>query len=398
MKILATVFVAAFLVAPKVFAAGGAVPEVFKPATQMDVVLLISYMLLALILSFVCSIAEAVLLSITPSYIANLQDSSPKTAKLLTQLKQENVDKSLAAILTLNTIAHTVGAIGSGAKATIVFGSAWFGLFSAVMTLLILFLSEIIPKTLGVVYWRILAAPTAQFVRMLILALYPLIYVSERLTRFIAGGQSVHAFNREEFVALASVGESGGQLEKSESRIIKNLFRFKSLTAVDIMTPRTVIHGMPAQTTVNEAVKRTREWPFSRIPIYQESLDQIDGYVLRDELLMAAVQDQGDQKLESLKRKTMTLLENTPLLDILEKLIDDREHFAIVISEYGGTEGLVTMEDVFETLLGTDIVDEIDRIDNMRAYARRQWARRAKALGIDVVEDYDKKDPSPDTS
>ena len=182
-------------------------------------------------------------MSITPSYIAGLRDKKPKLAALLKRLKQENVDQSLAAILTLNTIAHTVGAIGSGAKATVVFGSAWFGLFSALMTLMILFLSEIIPKTIGAVYWRNLAGLTAQFVRGLIWSLYPLIWVSEALTRLIARRKSAHAFSREEFIAMAGIGERAGKIDPRESRIIRNLFRLDSLTAGDIMTPRTVISG-----------------------------------------------------------------------------------------------------------------------------------------------------------
>jgi CBS domain containing-hemolysin-like protein len=355
-------------------------------ATNLDVILLIVYVSLALVLSFVCSVAEAVLLSITPSYIASLKEASPKTAALLTRLKQDNVDQSLAAILTLNTIAHTVGAIGSGAKASVVFGSAWFGLFSAVMTLFILFLSEIIPKTLGAVYWRSLAALTARFVRLLIVLLYPLIYLSERLTRLIARGKEVHAFNREEFVALASLGEEDGHLDESESRILKNLFRFRSLCAKDIMTPRTVIQALPSDATVEQAIEQTRKFPFSRVPIYDGDLDQVTGFILRDDLLMAGSQDQGERELSKLNREILIIPEECPLLEILDTLLDKSAHIAIVVGEYGGTKGLVTLEDVFETLLGADIVDEIDQIDNMRSYARRRWAKRARALGIEVDE------------
>lgn len=354
------------------------------PATQADVILLVSYILLALVLSFMCSIAEAVLLSITPSYIAGLRETNPGTAELLKRLKQDNVDQSLAAILTLNTIAHTVGAIGSGAKATIVFGSAWFGVFSAVMTLMILFLSEIIPKTLGAVYWRSLAAPTARFVRFLIFSLYPLIIVSELLTRFIARGKKVHAFNREEFVALAGIGERAGHLDKSESRIIKNLFRFESLTANDIMTPRTVIHALPIAITIEEGLETSAEWPFSRIPVYDVDRDHMKGFVLKDEMLMAAAQNNASEILETLRRDLMTTPEMAPLSTLLERMLDERQHIAIVVSEYGGTQGLVTLEDVVETLLGTEIVDEIDKVEDMQAYARKRWSARAKALGVDV--------------
>ncbi|HUF10344.1 MAG TPA: CNNM domain-containing protein, partial [Rhodothermales bacterium] len=205
------------------------------------VVMLILYVSLALVFSFLCSIAEAVLLSVTPSYIQSLRSTNPKRSALLKQLKHEKIDRSLAAILTLNTIAHTVGAIGAGAKATAVFGSAWFGLFSGVMTLAILFLSEIVPKTIGAVHWTQLVGPVATFVRGLIVALYPVVWISEVLTKMIAGGKVLHVFSREEFIAMALVGQETGQLHAKESRIIQNLFRFESLRVADIMTPRTVI-------------------------------------------------------------------------------------------------------------------------------------------------------------
>ena len=214
------------------FAVGGLTPgSVEGKATGGDVAALVAYVLLALVFSFLCSVAEAVLLSITPSYIVGLREKDPRLAELLQRLKIDNVDKSLAAILTLNTIAHTVGAIGAGAKATAVFGSAWFGLFSAAMTLLILFLSEIIPKTIGAVYWRGLVRPAAQFVRFLILVLYPLIWVSEGLTRLIAHGKDVQVFTRDEFLAMADIGEKAGKIAETEGQIIRNLFRFGKLKA-----------------------------------------------------------------------------------------------------------------------------------------------------------------------
>jgi CBS domain containing-hemolysin-like protein len=355
--------------------------------TQWDVALLIIYILLALVFSFLCSIAEAVLLSITPSYIAGLQDKNPKLAALLKRLKQDNVDQSLAAVLTLNTIAHTVGAIGSGSKATAVFGSAWFGLFSALMTLMILFLSEIIPKTIGAVYWRGLAGLTARFVRTLILVLYPLIWVSEALTRLIASGRTIHVFSREEFVAMAGIGESAGKIEEHETRIIRNLFRLSSLTAVDIMTPRTVISGLQQDLTVTGALEAEPSVTFSRLPLYQKDLDHITGFILRDDLLLAKASDRGDVKLETLKRDIKTVPGTMPLSNLLEFLLDQRMHIALVIDEYGGTKGLVTTEDVVETLLGMEIIDEMDQVEDMRVLARRQWEKRAKALGLKVSAD-----------
>lgn len=345
--------------------------------SQGDVVLLIAYVLMALIFSFLCSVAEAVLLSITPSYIAELQGRKPKLAALLKKLKQDNVDKSLAAILTLNTIAHTVGAIGSGSKATVVFGSAWFGLFSALMTLMILFLSEIIPKTIGAMHWRSLAGLTAQFVNILIWVLYPLIWVSESLTRLIARGKTAHVFSRDEFIAMADIGEQTGKIDQHESRIIQNLFRFGSLTSADIMTPRTVISSFPQSMTISEASAIKPSVTFSRIPVYQTNIDHITGFILRDDLLHAA-RDRGEVPLEALKRDIQSVPDSMSLSALLDFFLDQRQHIAIVTDEYGGTKGLVTMEDVVETLLGMEIVDEMDEAEDMQALARRQWEKRAK--------------------
>ena len=352
--------------------------------TRADVVILLSYVLLALVFSFICSIAEAVLLSITPSYIAGLRDKKPKLATMLKRLKQENVDRSLAAILTLNTIAHTVGAIGSGAKATTVFGSAWFGLFSALMTLMILFLSEIIPKTIGAVYWRNLTWAAAFFIRGLIVVLYPLIVISEGLTRLINRRKDVHVFSRDEFIAMAGIGEKAGQIEEQESRIIRNLFRLGSLKALDIMTPRTVILGLKQDMTVAEALDAHPHSPFSRLPLYRGDLDDITGFILKSDMLLYKALNRGDIKLEKLKRDLVAVHGEMTLSDLLEFLLEERQHIALVVSEYGGTKGLVTLEDVVETLLGMEIVDEMDSVEDMQALARRQWKKRAKILGLAI--------------
>jgi CBS domain containing-hemolysin-like protein len=355
--------------------------------SQGDIVLLITYVLMALVFSFLCSVAEAVLLSITPSYIAELQGRKPKRAALLKKLKQDNVDKSLAAILTLNTIAHTVGAIGSGSKATVIFGSAWFGLFSALMTLMILFLSEIIPKTIGALHWRSLAGLTAQFVQILIWVLYPLIWVSEFLTRLVSRGKTTHIFSREEFIAMADIGEQSGKIDQHESRIIQNLFRFGSLTSTDIMTPRTVISCLPQSMTVSEALGIWPPVTFSRIPLYQTDVDHITGFVLRDDLLNSKALDRGGAALETLKRNIKSVSGDMSLSALLEFFLSKRLHIAIVIDEYGGTKGVVTMEDVVETLLGMEIVDEMDQTEDMQALARRQWKKRAKAHNLNEIVD-----------
>lgn len=368
-----------------VFAVGTIQPVATVPEyTHTDVVLLVAYVLLALVLSFLCSVAEAVLLSITPSYIAGLKQDKPKFAVLVKRLKQDNVDQSLAAILTLNTIAHTVGAIGSGAKATIVFGSTWFGLFSAVMTLMILFLSEIIPKTLGAVFWRKLVWITMTFVRSLILILYPLIWVSERLTRLIAQRKEIHGFNRKEFIAMAKMGEQTGHIRKRESRIIHNLFRFESIKAKDIMTPRTVIVGLQQDMTVTEALDLKIISPFSRLILYGESLDDITGFILKTDMLISNTRNQRELKLMTFKRDIKSVISEMPLSGLLEFFLDTRQHIALVVDEYGGTKGVVTLEDVVETLLGMEILDEMDRVEDMQALARLQWEKRAKAIGLQI--------------
>jgi CBS domain containing-hemolysin-like protein len=358
--------------------------------THTDVLLLLTFVLLALVFSFLCSIAEAVLLSITPSYIAGLHEKNSKLAHLLKRLKQDNVDQSLAAILTLNTIAHTVGAIGSGAKATTVFGSAWFGLFSAVMTLMILFLSEIIPKTLGAVFWRKLAKPTAIFIRSLIFGLYPLIKISEWLTRLIARKKGLHVFSRDEFIAMASIGEKTGEIERGESRILRNLFKLGSLKVVNVMTPRTVISALQQDMTVLEAMNSISQTPFSRLPVYKKDLDNISGFVLKTDLLLYKAKNEDHVRIESLKRNILFVVEDLSLSGLLDTLLDRRQHIAIVTGEYGETKGIVTLEDVVETLLGLEIIDEMDRVEDMQVLARQQWEKRAKALGLNINNDNQK--------
>lgn len=352
--------------------------------TNSDVVLLVFYILMALVFSFLCSVAEAVLLSVTPSYIAGLRQDNPGFAERLKRLKQDNVDQSLAAILTLNTIAHTVGAIGSGAKATIVFGSAWFGLFSAVMTLMILFLSEIIPKTLGAVLWRKLTWVTVIFVSILVIALYPLIWISERLTRLVARRKQIQIFCRNEFAAMAKIGEEAGHIRKRESRIIHNLLRFESIKAKDIMTPRTVLVGLQQDLKVSKAMDLELISAFSRILLYGESLDDITGFILKTDLLISKTQDQKEVKLETFKRNIMSVISEMPLSDLLEFFLNHRQQIALVVDEYGGTKGIVTMEDVVETLLGMEILDEMDKVEDMQALARRQWEKRARAIGLKI--------------
>ena len=348
-----------------------------------DTLLLISYILLAIGFSFLCSVAEAVLLSITPSYIEGQKDKRPKRAARLKRLKQDNVDQSLAAILTLNTIAHTAGAIGAGAKATVVFGSAWFGLFSAVMTLAILFLSEIVPKTIGAIYWSRLVVPTILFVQSLIVTLYPIVWISEKVTKLISRGKAIHYFSRDEFIAMARLGNECGHIHDNESRIIRNLFRYGSVNAMDVMTPRSVVFALAEDRTVSEEFEHIKDKPFSRIPIYKKGIDDITGFVLRSDILLGKASGRQGEMLKSLKRDISAVPETASLPMLLDSFLKDRQHIALVVDEYGGTSGVVTLEDLVETLLGVEIMDEMDSVENMRGLARKLWIQRAKALGID---------------
>ena len=347
-----------------------------------DAFLLLFYVLIALVFSFMCSIAEATLLSITPSYIAGLKETNPKKAAQLQRLKVDNIDQSLAAILTVNTIAHTLGAIGAGSKATAVFGDAWFGVFSAVMTLLILFLTEIVPKTLGAVYWRQFAGAATLYVNLLIKGMYPLIVVSEKLTKLISGGKKLHDFSRDEFVAMAGIGKEQGMINDRESKIIRNLFLFKSVEASTVMTPRIVVSAVQKDLTVEEALADPAKVHFSRLPIYGADMDSVVGFVLREDLLVAKGHGQGNRPLSDFRRDIIAVIASTPLSRLMETLLEQRQHIALVVGEYGETKGLVTLEDVVETLLGIEILDEGDKVDDMQKLARQLWAKRAERMGI----------------
>ena len=348
--------------------------------------LLIFYVLLALGVSFLCSVLEAVLLSVTPSYVAAMEDGRPEAAEQLRRLK-DDIDRPLAAILSLNTIAHTVGAAGAGAQAVVVYGDASVAIFSAVLTLLILVLSEIIPKTIGASYWRELAPTAARVLRLLILALYPLVVLSQGITRLLQRGEKQASVSREEITALADLGHQEGVFEKEESRILKNLLRFSSLRVKGIMTPRTVLFAFPETTTVGEVLEGHDHLRFSRIPLYGQNRDDVTGYVLKDDLLLKAAQDEQALPLAALKRDMLVVPDTLPLPEFFERLLDQSEHIALVVDEYGGVAGVASMEDVVETLLGLEIVDEADSAEDMQELARRQWLDRARRLGV-VPEDF----------
>ena len=372
------------------YAAGGnaeADAAIQTYAYGVHVALLIAFVVLSVFVSFICSVSEATLLTMTPSYVASIAEENPKKSAMLKNVKIDNIDQSIAAILTLNTVAHTVGSLGAGAQATIVFGSEWFGVFSALMTLLILIGSEIIPKTIGTVYWRQLSGPVAYFVKGIIFLLYPLIWFSEKITKLLTRGKKANTFSRNEFAALASVGEQSGQIDPLESRIIRNLLAFGAIKVEDIMTPRSVMHAFDQSITVAELLANRPKLMFSRLPIYDEDLDKVTGFVLKSDILLAKANNHMDKPLESYKREITFVFSKMKLFDLLDLMLNSRIHIAITVGEYGEVKGLVTLEDVLETLLGLEIVDEVDRVEDMQALARQMMQRRSARLGMLVKND-----------
>ncbi len=351
--------------------------------------LLVVYIALAIGVSFLCSIMEAVLLSVSPAYIGALESTKPSVAQRLRELKTD-VDRPLAAILTLNTVAHTIGAAGAGAEAAAYFGSGAIGIFSAILTLGILVLSEIIPKTLGAVYWRGLAPIVSRMLKPLIYALYPLVIMSQWFSSFLTRGKKEGDVSREELAALADIGAEEGVFQDQEAHLFKSLLRFESLRASDVMTPRTVLVAFPETAPVSELVTAKR--PFSRYPVYSKNRDDVTGYVLLSDALAQVADDTPNTPLADIRRDIVALPENQSLLEVFERLVDGREHIALVVDEYGGTSGIVTMEDVIETLLGLEITDETDRDEDMQSLARDQWRDRASSLGLLDTESDDALD------
>lgn len=357
-------------------------------AMSTDVALLVFYLCLALGVSFACSIFEAVLLSITPGYVASLEKSGSAAAGRITQLKRE-IDRPLASILSLNTIAHTVGAAGVGAQSAKVFGSVPIAVTSGVLTVLILFVSEIVPKSLGAMHWKKLAPAVATLLVPLtwLMTVTLFVPISRWVTSLLGGHGHQSNPSPEEISAIAEQGARAGLFPRGESRVLSNLFRLKELRATDVMTPRTVVFGLPEDKRIGEIVGNdSLQFRFSRIPIFKTKIDEVTGYVLKSDILLEAARDHMDVTLADLRRELQRLPEDIALSDALEQLLQQQAHVALVVDTYGGTSGLVTLEDVVETLIGMEIVDEADAVADMRELARMQWKRRAQKMGLAVAE------------
>lgn len=344
--------------------------------------LLLFFLTLALLVSFACSMWESVLLSVTPSYVTRSVSEGRATGRLLSEFKRD-IDRPLSAILTLNTIAHTVGAIGVGAQANVLFGTASFSLLgfqlsleaivAAATTLAILIFSEIIPKTLGASYWERFVPLTVRCLKVLILVLYPLVRLSEGITRFLKKSERAPAFTRADFLAMAELGRSEGRLDASEAAVISNLLSFRETRARQVMTPRTVVIGADAEETVADFLARYPELPVSRLPVYEGHIDQVTGLAMKHDILAAAARGESDRLIGTLAREALFVLESMRLPQLLRRLTSERLQLAVVVDEYGATSGVVTVEDIVEALLGLEIMDEADSVADMQALARERW-------------------------
>jgi CBS domain containing-hemolysin-like protein len=336
---------------------------------------LFAYLFLALVISFLCSIMEAVLLSTPQSFLMVKQEKGNTWADSFIDLKN-NIDKPLSAILSLNTVAHTVGAAGVGAQAVKVFGEAYFGIASAILTVLILIITEIIPKTMGARYWRRLARFSSFFIRITIIITYPLVIISSAVTQVFSRSKEEKTTSRDEIAALASIGANEGIFSKKEDKIIQNLLKLKNVKVKEIMTPRVVVAIADENLKLNEFLRSKDYLKFSRIPVFSGNEENITGYVIRETVFENLAEDKHNLKLKDVKRDIIAVPNSIALFPIWEKLLENKEHIALVVDEYGGLDGIVTMEDIIETLLGLEIVDEKDTVTDMQEYARKRWERR----------------------
>lgn len=358
--------------------------------------LLFFYAVISIFISFICSILEAVLLSVSSTFVNIKKKEGKAYAATLEELKKD-VDKPLIAILTLNTIAHTVGAILVGVQAKVAYAELYgstrrsilgfeftedlmVGVVSTTMTILILVASEIIPKTIGATYWRGLANFTAKTLKVMVLTLKytGLLWVLQLFTKLVgAKGHHGSVLSRDDFSAMADIAHEEGVFEKSESTIIKNLLRFDQVLVKDVMTPRAVMHVASEKKTIREFFEENPKMRYSRIPVYGEKPDYIEGYVLKDSILEEMVHENGEKLLSEIQREILVTKPSTPIPQLFEIFIKKREHIAIVVDEYGSVNGLVTMEDVIETLLSLEIMDESDRHADLQELARKNWESRA---------------------
>lgn len=339
--------------------------------------LLFIYLTIAIGVSFLCSVLEAVLLSITPSYVEQVSATNPSSGKVLTRVK-EHIDESLSSILILNTFAHTMGAAGVGAQAIRIFGEQWETAIAVLLTLAILYFSEIIPKTLGATFWRKLAIPSAYTISWLIKLVYPLVWLATKITHLFSKNKE-NEITREEIIALASLGHKDGTLFTQENEYLLNLLNLREIKVENILTPRTVMHTLNENITVTQALDDPRTKQFSRIPVFGESIDDIKGKVLRNQLFEAERSGNGDKPISDFLIPLPRVSEKLPVQQLIDLFLKNKMHLFLVEDEYGQTSGIVSLEDAIETLIGREIIDESDKVADLQALARGNYRERLRA-------------------
>ena len=336
-------------------------------------------MIASVLVSALCSTLEATLLSTPLSFITGLEEQGAKGASRLKRLKQ-HPDRPISAILCLNTIANTVGASIVGSLVYEVYGDAIVGIFSTIFTFAILIFAEIIPKTIGTSYWRSLAIPASVIINGMIFIMFPLVWVLEKLTGLISSKSTQISISREDISAMVSVATEEEVIEKEEKKMIQNLLKLDEITAHEIMTPSAVVEMAEAHMTIREFYD-SEELTHSRIPVYDDENDEyVIGYVLRQEILEKMAEDKFTTTLDEITRPIMTFKEEDTVSDIWEKMLEKKEHISVILDEYGSVRGIVTMEDVIETMIGHEIVDETDEVVDMQEYAKEQWEKAQKEL------------------
>ena len=350
-------------------------------------ILLLFYLFLALFVSFLCSVMESVLLSTSISFLNVKKENGYKSATTFIKLKN-NIERPLSAILSLNTVAHTIGAAGVGVQATKIFGEFYFGIISAILTLLILVFSEIIPKTIGARYWRKLALVSGIIINTMVIITFPLVIMTGYITKLFSRNTNELTVSREEISAMANIGTEEGIFEEEENKIIQNLIKLKTVKVSEIMTPRVVVTVADENMSLEEFLIKKEFLHYSRIPIYSKNNENITGYIFRQTVFEKLAEEKTNLKLRDICREIVVVHEFQTLFSLWEVLLEKKEHIALIVDEYGGMDGIVTMEDIIETLLGLEIVDERDKIIDMQQYAHERWnERKAKYNILDNSED-----------
>ncbi len=339
------------------------------------------YFFAVLGISFLCSLLESFILSVTHAHISLISKDRPALGKKLSHFK-ENINQPLSAILSLNTIANTIGAASVGAITLVEFGSNWVAIMSGILTLCILIFSEIIPKTVGALYWKKILVPATFAVQVLIIMTYPLVVFLEFLSKWLAKAENEDKVSREEVIAMAELGEDEGTIEESESTVIENVLMLDDISVEEVLTPRSVIFAVNKTNSVREVLDKYNDIEFSRIPVYEDGLDNIIGIVRRHVLLKSKAEDQFDVTMGELAKPIHAVEENDSVGDVLDEFVKRREHLFMVKDQFGQVAGLVTLEDAIETLLGVEIVDETDSVVDMRKLALDNWRKkRLKSQG-----------------